>query len=106
MKKEVQSPAGMDSLSDIHAAAGLPAPAHPLISLIDAASSQAVISKLPQTHVLKFYKISYKPSLSGKLKYGQAYYDSIRVDCCLPHRTKLLVIIAAVMARHVPSTLC
>jgi AraC-like DNA-binding protein len=73
MKKEV--PAGMDSLSDIHAIAGLPAPAHPLISLIDAASSQVVTSKLPRTHVLKFYKISYKPSLSGKLKYGQAYYD-------------------------------
>lgn len=30
---------------------------------------------MPHTHVLNFYKISYKSRLSGKLKYGQAYYD-------------------------------
>lgn len=27
------------------------------------------------THVLNFYKISYKPKRTGKLKYGQGYYD-------------------------------
>lgn len=75
MKKEMHHPLEMDSLSDIHAAFGLPAPAHPLISLIDGASSEIIVSRMPQSHVLKFYKISYKPSRSGKLKYGQAYYD-------------------------------
>jgi AraC-like DNA-binding protein len=33
------------------------------------------MSNLPQYHVLGFYKISYKPKLFGKLKYGQGYYD-------------------------------
>lgn len=27
------------------------------------------------SHVLNFYKISYKPKRTGKLKYGQGYYD-------------------------------
>lgn len=75
MKKELQHPLETDSLSDIHAAFGLPAPAHPLVSLIDGPSGEIIASKIPQSHVLKFYKISYKPSRSGKLKYGQAYYD-------------------------------
>lgn len=65
----------MDSLSDIHRAFGLPAPAHPLISFIDGATNRIIQSKLPQSHVLNFYKISYKPSFGGKLKYGQDYYD-------------------------------
>ncbi len=74
MKKEVQHPLEMDSLSDIYAAFGLPAPAHPLISLIDG-TSEIIASRMPASHVLKYYKISYKPSRSGKLKYGQTYYD-------------------------------
>lgn len=28
-----------------------------------------------QNHVIGFYKISYKPRLGGRLKYGQGYYD-------------------------------
>ncbi|EHQ25862.1 helix-turn-helix domain-containing protein [Mucilaginibacter paludis] len=65
----------MESLSDMHRAFGLPAPAHPLISFINAATNRVILSNLPHAHVLHFYKISYKPGLSGKLKYGQDYYD-------------------------------
>ena len=65
----------MESLSDMHRAFGLPAPAHPLISFIDGSTSRLIVSLLPQSHVLHFYKISYKPGLGGKLKYGQDYYD-------------------------------
>jgi AraC-like DNA-binding protein len=75
MKKEETVHAKMESLSDMHRAFGLPAPAHPLISLVDGATNRVIISQLPQSHVLHFYKISYKPSLGGKLKYGQDYYD-------------------------------
>jgi AraC-like DNA-binding protein len=31
--------------------------------------------KMSHRHVLGFYKISYKPKLSGKMEYGQDYYD-------------------------------
>jgi AraC-like DNA-binding protein len=75
MKKEEKIHLQMESLSDIHRAFGLPAPAHPLISLIDGATNRVILTNLPHPHVLNFYKISYKPSLGGKLKYGQDYYD-------------------------------
>ncbi|MBB5638483.1 AraC-like DNA-binding protein [Pedobacter cryoconitis] len=75
MKKEETVHINMESLSDMHRAFGLPAPANPLISLINGATNRIIIDKLPLSHVLKFYKISYKPSIGGRLKYGQDYYD-------------------------------
>ncbi len=75
MKKEEIVHVKMESLSDVHRAFGLPAPAHPLISLINGAATQVVQRSLPHSHVLNFYKISYKPNLGGRLKYGQSYYD-------------------------------
>jgi len=75
MKKEENIHLRTDSLSDMHRAFGLPAPAHPLISIIDGATNRIILSQLPSSHVLNFYKISYKPSIGGKLKYGQDYYD-------------------------------
>ena len=68
-------PHKFNSLSDVHRTFGLPKPLHPLISLIDETTSQLIIGKFPYAHVLNFYKISYRPKLSGKLKYGQDYYD-------------------------------
>jgi len=53
----------------------LPQPRHPLISLMNGAHSPMEPDRIPQRHVLSFYKISYKPKLSGKLMYGQGYYD-------------------------------
>ncbi|WP_317174567.1 AraC family transcriptional regulator [Flavobacterium sp. JLP] len=75
MKKEEKIHQKMESLSDVHRAFDLPAPDHPLISLIDAATNKLIVNNLPTSHVLNFYKISYKPRLSGKLKYGQGHYD-------------------------------
>ncbi|MBO9566980.1 MAG: helix-turn-helix transcriptional regulator [Niastella sp.] len=73
MKKEVQVPLQFDSLSDAHRVMGLPAPQHPLISLLNGARTE--LNMPPGSHVLRFYKISYKPKQSAKLKYGQRYYD-------------------------------
>ena len=64
-----------DSLSDAHQAFGLPKPLHPLISLIDHAIHPIPANRSPHSHVLNFYKISYRTKFSGKLKYGQDYYD-------------------------------
>lgn len=75
MKKEEISPLIFKTLSDAHRAFGLPQPKHPLISLINGAPSWSDILQPSQPHVLGFYKISYKPKLGGKLKYGQGYYD-------------------------------
>lgn len=75
MKKDEKSLHKFETLSDAHRAFGLPQPKHPLISMINGAPSWSELQQPSQRHVLGFYKISYKPKLGGKLKYGQGYYD-------------------------------
>jgi AraC family transcriptional activator of pobA len=75
MRKDEKSPHKIETLSDAHRAFGLPQPKHPLISMINAAPSWSELQMPSQPHVLGFYKISYKPKLGGRLKYGQGYYD-------------------------------
>lgn len=74
MKKEEKSLQSFSTISDAHHAFGLPKPLHPLVSLIDNTVYPVAASKLEQSHVLNFYKISYKPK-QGKLRYGQTFYD-------------------------------
>src|ERR1700743_3879231 len=75
MKQEENSHLNFKSLSDAHRAFGLPKPVHPLISLINGAHTPIGVHRPSGAHVLHFYKISYKPKVSGKLRYGQYYYD-------------------------------
>lgn len=75
MKKDRDIPHHFDSLSDLHRMLGLPKPLHPLVSLIINGGDRLDGSKIPSSHTSVFYKISYKKSLSGKLRYGQHYYD-------------------------------
>jgi AraC family transcriptional activator of pobA len=75
MNKEENSPKKMESLADAHRAFGLRKPQHPLVSLINGSYTQVDESRISHHHVLGFYKIAYKPKLTGKLKYGQSYYD-------------------------------
>ncbi|UOE49112.1 helix-turn-helix domain-containing protein [Mucilaginibacter sp. SMC90] len=75
MKREENSPLKFDSLSDVHRAFGLPKPLHPLISLIAGTDNQVIPRRPSGSHVLSFYKISYRPKLSPRIKYGQDYYD-------------------------------
>ncbi|RAW02148.1 helix-turn-helix domain-containing protein [Pseudochryseolinea flava] len=74
MNRDEKNILRFDTLTEAHRAFGLTPPKHPLISVIKAAPSWSELN-LPQGHVLGFYKISYKPKLGGKLKYGQGYYD-------------------------------
>jgi len=75
MKKEANTPHSFGSLSEAARSFGLPEPQHPLICLLGTESTQIIESNFSQSHVLSFYKISYKPRLSGRVKYGQHYYD-------------------------------
>lgn len=75
MKKNENAPLKFDSLSDTHRAFGLTKPLHPLISLISENTAREEMIRPNGPHVLNFYKISYRPRFSGKLKYGQDYYD-------------------------------
>lgn len=64
-----------NSISDAHRAFGVAAPRHPLISVLSGGYTRSNTPSVCGTHILPFYKISYKAALTGKLKYGQSYYD-------------------------------
>ncbi|PST83093.1 AraC family transcriptional regulator [Pedobacter yulinensis] len=73
--KDEMSNHRFNSLSRLHKALDMPAPMHPLVSLINNADDTIPLEKLPSPHILSFYKISYKMNFQGKFKYGQHYYD-------------------------------
>jgi len=76
MKKETEGPYKFESLSDFHRVLGLPKPLHPVISLVYNTDGKIIsCDSFPDQFTLSFYKISYKPNLQGKFKYGQHYYD-------------------------------
>ncbi|MCD0467210.1 AraC family transcriptional regulator [Flavobacterium sp. ENC] len=75
MKKDENIPHKFESLSELHRVLGLPKPLHPLISLLEIKGDGIDSGKLPGSFIYNFYKISYKKKLTGKLKYGQGYYD-------------------------------
>jgi len=65
----------IQSISQLVRILGFPAPLHPLIALVD--YHNVSIDRFPkgQKVSLDFYKISFKPTFSGQIKYGQGYYD-------------------------------
>ncbi len=72
MKKQ---PVVFNSLSQLHKEMGQPAPLHPLISIMDYGEARFDPKDYEQGIILNFYKISFKTSFSGKLRYGQGFYD-------------------------------
>jgi len=65
----------LKSISQLVRILGFPAPLHPLIALVD--YNNVTIEMFPkgQKVSLDFYKISFKPTFTGHIKYGQGYYD-------------------------------
>lgn len=75
MKKKENSPHRFKSLSDALNAMGMPAPQHPLITLINGLDKPLGLNPPTHSHVLNFYKISFRPHIGGTVKYGQTHYD-------------------------------
>lgn len=64
------------SISESHQAFGLPAPQHPLISLVHFNKDNPFNTAMPPIYdILSFYKITFITRNKGRLKYGQNYYD-------------------------------
>jgi AraC-like DNA-binding protein len=65
----------IESISQLVRELGLPAPLHPLVTLVD--YNNVLIEMFPrgQKVSLDFYKVSFKPTFKGQIKYGQGYYD-------------------------------
>lgn len=75
MKRKENIPQRFESLSDLHRVLGMPMPTHPLISLVEITGNGFDITRMPESFIHNFYKISFKKNLKGKIKYGQGYYD-------------------------------
>ena len=63
------------SISQLVRLLGLPAPLQPLITLVDYNNVSIEMFPKGQKVSLDFYKISFKPTFTGQVKYGQGYYD-------------------------------
>src|ERR1700712_1283924 len=63
------------SISQLVRILALPAPLHPLIALVDYNDVSIEMFPKGQKVSLDFYKISFKPTFTGQIKYGQGYYD-------------------------------
>ncbi|WP_288243582.1 helix-turn-helix transcriptional regulator [uncultured Chryseobacterium sp.] len=64
------------SIPESHKAFGLPAPQHPLISLVHFNKDNPFNTEMaPIYDVLSFYKITFITRNKGRLKYGRNYYD-------------------------------
>jgi len=63
------------SISQLVRVLGFPAPLHPLIALVDYNAVSIDMFPKGQKVSLDFYKISFKPTFKGHIRYGQGYYD-------------------------------
>lgn len=75
MKKPVHIPYVFQTIAAMNRALGMQEPKHPLITLNDYKDIQGDVSDIAKGMVMDFYKISYKKALSGKIRYGEHYYD-------------------------------
>ena len=71
----VTQPHKFNSLSAVHVAFGLPKPVHPLISIVKGIHNNIEVNFPAESLITSFYKITYTAKVSGKVKYGQGYYD-------------------------------
>jgi AraC family transcriptional regulator, transcriptional activator of pobA len=65
----------INSLSEFHRLLSVPAPLHPLVSVVHVSEIHAVNSDFWKKFTTNFYAISLKNNIQSKMKYGQNYYD-------------------------------
>ena len=75
MKKEINTPYVINSISDLHRLLALSKPAHPLVSVINLDEITCYLDPNQQRVIYNFYSICIKKNFKGKMKYGQNSYD-------------------------------
>ena len=75
MKHTSTGPHIIDSIAEYHNLLGLPAPEHPLISVIDLACRADLIDLPDDKLIYNFYSIFLKKNIDGTIGYGRKYYD-------------------------------
>jgi len=75
MKKPINGPLILNSISEMHRVMQIPEPEHPLISIVNFSDIASHSEILEHGLVLNVYMIALKKDYKGKVKYGQNYYD-------------------------------
>ncbi|WP_166919292.1 helix-turn-helix domain-containing protein [Flavobacterium poyangense] len=75
MKKEIHNPQAINSISELHQLLRIPKPDHPLVSFVNLEKMSCLVNDNLKNIIYNFYAISIKRGFTGKLKYGQNYYD-------------------------------
>ena len=75
MKKPQNLPKSIDSATELHRLLDIAKPAHPLVSVINLAEINCMLDTESQSWMYNFYSICIKKNYTGKLKYGQNFYD-------------------------------
>ena len=65
----------INSVSEFHRLLSLPAPKHPLVSVINLAESIFLEDDVWKGFVNRFYCVALKREAKGKIRYGQQHYD-------------------------------
>jgi len=65
----------INSVSEFHRLLSLPAPKHPLVSVINLAESIFLEDEIWKGFVNRFYCVALKREATGKIRYGQQHYD-------------------------------
>ena len=75
MKKDVINPYLIQSISELHSLLKIPKPQHPLVSFIDLSKITCHFDDNLKSVVYSFYTVCIKKGFTGKMKYGQNFYD-------------------------------
>jgi len=75
MKRDNSAIQTFESISQFMRYLNQPAPLHPLIALVNNDDITSETFEKGQKVCIDFYKISFKTSFNGQIKYGQGYYD-------------------------------
>lgn len=65
----------LSTITEYHRAAGLPNPAHPLISIVHMDDIKLPIAEIPFSLIFDFYSISLKKMNHAQFKYGHQACD-------------------------------
>ncbi|MFL9845831.1 helix-turn-helix domain-containing protein [Flavobacterium rhizosphaerae] len=75
MKKTAPPPLVLNTISDLHRELDLPKPLHPLVSVINLKEVPCTINRGIDSLLYNFYSVCTKRDFTGRMKYGQHYYD-------------------------------
>lgn len=90
MTKQEKLPLVFNSISELHKALGLPKPLHPLVSLVNYADIKIPDEEVPKLLLLNFFKVSFKFNFTGKIRYGQGFYDFNEGGLCFYSPNQLI----------------